>query len=619
MKLQKTGGHKNFQQRIDLDEEPSPTITSGGIGGTNYELQDDNESAGKEMPATDNEEEGILFSHGWRRTMTKKHTIAPTIQGQGNVTTDAPPPPSGEEGIVFDGGYEKTKAERHTIAPTVINRPFTTTVMSRLKARDARPPPSGEENLLIEHHVVAPTIRQGQPNLKTNAEPPVEGMLPNPLVPTMVEINAMPDNGLRVVSTFTGCGGSCLGFRWAGFRPLWASEFVPMAAKTYKLNHPGVPVDSRDIRDVTPEEILDVIGLAPGELDVLEGSPPCASFSMAGKRDKKWGKVSKYSDTKQRTDDLMFEFVRILTGLQPKVFVAENVKGLVMGTAKGYFIEIFRAMEAAGYKVSCRVLDAQYLGVPQHRERAIFIGVREDLGIKPSHPKPQTVPMPLADAMPWIRTVQYNHIPGYKAENVVDEDAAENISPTILAGGARKEAGGYCEATPSISAIGTAPPHKEWVASGETADERQDAAMVDAQENVVPSILASGVNKAAGLCEAADISRYQTGKQWDKLKPGEKAEGSYPVKKPALDEPSDTILQSSGAYPSNPQGIHPTEKRKFTIAELRIICGFPEDFILPGTYAQQWERLGRAVPPPMMKAVAEHIRDHILKGRNDDR
>jgi len=57
----------------------------------------------------------------------------------------------------------------------------------------------------------------------------------------------------------------------------------------------------------------------------------------------------------------------------------------------------------------------------------------------------------------------------------------------------------------------------------------------------------------------------------------------------------------------------PFEKRKFTIGELRRICGFPDDFQLTGTYAQQWERLGRAVPPPMMRAVAEHIRDAILE------
>ncbi len=130
-----------------------------------------------------------------------------------------------------------------------------------------------------------------------------------------------------------------------------------------------------------------------GELDLFDGSPPCASFSTAGKREAGWGKVKDYSDTKQRTDDLFLEYVRLLRGLQPKVFVAENVSGLVKGVAKGYFLEILAALKASGYRVTCRVLDAQWLGVPQQRQRTIFVGVREDLGLDPVHPKAASLPL----------------------------------------------------------------------------------------------------------------------------------------------------------------------------------------------------------------------------------
>jgi site-specific DNA-cytosine methylase len=102
----------------------------------------------------------------------------------------------------------------------------------------------------------------------------------------MDEIRAVPPNGYRVVSLFTGAGGSCCGFAMAGFRTLWASEFVPAARDTYTANWPDTILDGRDIRQVQPEEILDAVGLRAGEVDVLEGSPPCASFSMAGKRHK---------------------------------------------------------------------------------------------------------------------------------------------------------------------------------------------------------------------------------------------------------------------------------------------------------------------------------------------
>ncbi len=153
-------------------------------------------------------------------------------------------------------------------------------------------------------------------------------------IPTMAEIEAIKWNGFNVVSTFSGCGGSCLGYRMAGYRVLYANEFIKAAQETYKANHPNSILDSNDVRQIRPEEILERINLKKGELDLFDGSPPCASFSISGKREKGWGVEKKYSDTKQRVDDLFYEYARILRGLQPKVFVAENVAGLVIGTAK---------------------------------------------------------------------------------------------------------------------------------------------------------------------------------------------------------------------------------------------------------------------------------------------
>jgi DNA (cytosine-5)-methyltransferase 1 len=214
-------------------------------------------------------------------------------------------------------------------------------------------------------------------------------MKPPYKVPSMEEIRAIPWNGFTAASTFSGCGGSSLGYRMAGFKMLWASEFIDAARDSYKANAaPYTIVDGRDIREVQPEDILKAAGLKPGELDLFDGSPPCASFSTAGKREAGWGKVKKYSDKEQRTDDLFFEFTRIIRGIQPKTFVAENVGGLIKGTAKGYFLEILKELKACGYRVACKVLDAQWLGVPQARQRTIFIGVREGLGINPAHPKP---------------------------------------------------------------------------------------------------------------------------------------------------------------------------------------------------------------------------------------
>jgi DNA (cytosine-5)-methyltransferase 1 len=107
-------------------------------------------------------------------------------------------------------------------------------------------------------------------------------------VPSMAEIAAVPWNGFTAISTFSGCGGSCLGYRMAGFRVAWASEFIPAAAEVYRANHHETILDTRDIRKVKPSEVLAAAGLKPGELDLMDGSPPCASFSTAGKREKHW-------------------------------------------------------------------------------------------------------------------------------------------------------------------------------------------------------------------------------------------------------------------------------------------------------------------------------------------
>lgn len=222
----------------------------------------------------------------------------------------------------------------------------------------------------------------------------------------MDEVRAMPWNGFNAISTFSGCGGSSLGYRMAGFRVLWASEFIDAARGCYAENKADYTIlDGRDIRQVTAEDILRSIKMEPGQLDLLDGSPPCSSFSTAGKREKGWGEVKKYSDKSQRTDDLFFEYIRLLRGIRPKTFVAENVSGLVKGTAKGYFLEILKELKASGYKVSCKVLDAQWLGVPQARQRTIFVGVRDDLAAIPQHPKPLGYSYTVRDAIPWIMRV----------------------------------------------------------------------------------------------------------------------------------------------------------------------------------------------------------------------
>lgn len=208
-------------------------------------------------------------------------------------------------------------------------------------------------------------------------------------IPSLAEINANAgSNGLVAVSTFSGCGGSSLGLKMAGYKVSWANEFVPEAARTYGENHEGTYLSTSDIRTVTGKAVRRESGIGDAEIDLLEGSPPCASFSMSGAREKHWGKVKAYSDQTQRTDDLFFEYTRLLGELRPRAFVAENVQGLIIGKAKGFFKKIHAELQRQGYNVAAAVVDSKWCGVPQSRKRLFFVGFRDDLLISPVFPNP---------------------------------------------------------------------------------------------------------------------------------------------------------------------------------------------------------------------------------------
>lgn len=226
-------------------------------------------------------------------------------------------------------------------------------------------------------------------------------------VPSMAEVAAVEPCGLAVASAFAGGGGSSLGYRMAGYRVVWACEFVPAAAETYRANMaPGTVLEARDVREVKAEEVLAALGMAEGELDVLDGSPPCDPFSTSGRQARGWGKAKNYAGgaVVQRTDDLFPEYVRLVDGLRPRVFVAENVAGLARGVSKGYLIRVVAGLRGLGYRVEARLLDAQWLGVPQARARVIIAGVREDLGRAPAFPAPLPYRYSIAEALEGVPT-----------------------------------------------------------------------------------------------------------------------------------------------------------------------------------------------------------------------
>lgn len=187
-------------------------------------------------------------------------------------------------------------------------------------------------------------------------------------------------NNYNVFGTFICGGGSTMGYKLAGFNHLGGVEIDPKISEVYKANHSPKHLYEMDIRDFNKIDEL------PNELynlDILDGSPPCSTFSMAGSREKAWGKEKKFSEGQslQTLDDLVYIYCDTIIKLKPKVFILENVKGIIQGNAKVYSKNIVSKMEKNGYTVQVFCLNAASMGVPQKRERVFFIGHKKEFDL----------------------------------------------------------------------------------------------------------------------------------------------------------------------------------------------------------------------------------------------
>lgn len=197
------------------------------------------------------------------------------------------------------------------------------------------------------------------------------------------DLAAVEKNGCKVFSCFSCGGGSSMGYKLAGYEVIGNCEIDPDMMKIYKHNnHPKYPylMDIRDFIKIPDEELPEELF----DLNILDGSPPCSVFSLAGKREEGWNteKVFREGQAKQRLDDLFLYFLQVAEKLKPKVVVAENVKGIIIGNAKGWVNQIVKAFDKAGYDVQIFLFNSARMGVPQKRERVFFIGRRKDLNYK---------------------------------------------------------------------------------------------------------------------------------------------------------------------------------------------------------------------------------------------
>ena len=358
----------------------------------------------------------------------------------------------------------------------------------------------------------------------------------------------------NVLSTFAGGGGSSTGYRLAGGKILAVNEFVPEAQNTYRENYPNTTIVPGDIKELTGTYLMEQAGVKVSELDILDGSPPCSAFSMAGSvshgegrtHADAFGKKKQYSDIKgvENVEDLFFEFLRVAKDIKPKVIIGENVEGLTMGEAKEYFHKIQNTFEQIGYLIVANVLDASYFGVPQSRKRCFFIGVREDVAEKVGI-NFMTMYQLYPDKNDFRTTL------GEAINDVVNEDKEEleylfdKISP----------------------------------------------------ERAVGKTL---------MKMPKDPDKVLTGMDYH-------VKGHhFNLKRSSLRKPCPTIT-AMGNLAGIAGTCHPIEDRKFTIKELKRIMSLPEDFKLTGKLNKKSERIGRMVPPLMMKALAESVYNKVLK------
>lgn len=178
----------------------------------------------------------------------------------------------------------------------------------------------------------------------------------------------------KVFGTFVCGGGSTMGYKLAGYNHIGGLEFTDHYSSVYKENHKPIFFYKEDIRDFNKRNDL------PDDLynlDLLDGSPPCAAFSTAGAKEKLWGKKSNYEGIQQVKDDLVFVYTDTIKKLRPKIFLLENVSGLLKGNAKSYLKEIIKRVSKE-YNVQIFHLYAASMGIPQIRNRVFIIGHKRE-------------------------------------------------------------------------------------------------------------------------------------------------------------------------------------------------------------------------------------------------
>lgn len=365
---------------------------------------------------------------------------------------------------------------------------------------------------------------------------------------------------IKVVDLFSGVGGLSYGFAHDNhFEIIAANELLPNMAKAYALNHPKVKVYCKDIKDFGIEDLKKDFGISCGDVDLVVGGPPCQAYSTVGKRliDDPRGK-------------LFQEYFRVLKEINPKVFLFENVKGLLSIQKGSLLTNIIQLFESLGYKVFCQTLNAADYGVPQIRERVILIGTK--LNTIFSFP-----------SATHYNQFDKNHL--LKHSLLPYLTLSDAIGDLVFMKSGEESFQYFCEPRNSFQALMRKnAPQKIMDHNAPRNNDKLIKIMENLPDGGTPQDLPEELRPKSGF--ANTYCRLW----WDR--------------------PSTTITRNLST-PSSSRCIHPKAPRPLTTREgARIQC-FPDDYIFFGSRSDKNLQIGNAVPTFLSVALKEALKNHF--------
>ena len=387
---------------------------------------------------------------------------------------------------------------------------------------------------------------------------------------TLDDLKKSSDRKLfNYITFFAGGGGSSCGYKLSGGDCLFMNEFQQVAVDDYLANFPETPHHiCDDIKNVTGQQIMEMTGLKVGELDLLDGSPPCPPFSMSGTKQKGWGKEKTAYGMKQKNiEDLTWEQIRIANEMQPKVIVCENVKGLTMSYAQEHLQRMVNDFEKCGYTTVYKVLKGHQQGVPQKRERVFIVSVRNDVLDKID------LPFMLLD-----NTI----FPEPEEEFATIQDAIGDLKHNNANA---SEAVELCDAMKKSAKY-------KWLKRLQKNPDR---------------VMSVGDDVVGPWYDKVIAHRKKMGKTVP-----ERKSSFYQSRRVPYNQASHT-LSEQGLMTRLAVHLHPEEDRVFTTKESARIMTLPDDYIFTGTLNQNLARIGLMVAPLCLKYLADNIYENILK------